>query len=184
LSEWPRDHVVKALCFYHPDDPEEMRIEQEATVTRLFEAARRNKLEFLLEVIPSKVAPCSDQTTASIIRRFYEIGIYPDWWKLEPLGNHAAWAMASEAIRQHDPHCRGIVVLGLDASVDALAESFAIAAQHEMVKGFAVGRTIFGDAAKAWLQGNKSDNDAISQMANRYRALCEIWDEVRKKTSF
>ena len=64
LAEWPLEHVVKVLCFYHPDDTPEMRAEQEATVIRLFRAARANRLEFLLEIIPSKVAPVTDTTTA------------------------------------------------------------------------------------------------------------------------
>jgi 5-dehydro-2-deoxygluconokinase len=57
LSEWPLGHVVKVLCFCHPDDDAEMWARQEETLLRLFTAARRNRLEFLLEVIPSKVAP-------------------------------------------------------------------------------------------------------------------------------
>ena len=55
LAEWAREDVVKVLCFCHPDDTPEMRAEQEATVKRLWEASRRNRLEFLLEIIPSKV---------------------------------------------------------------------------------------------------------------------------------
>ena len=49
LIEWPLEHVVKVLCFYHPDDSEEMKRQQEATVQRLFTAARRNRLEFLTD---------------------------------------------------------------------------------------------------------------------------------------
>ncbi len=77
LGEWAAEHVVKVLCFYHPDDTAEMKERQEETVKRLFEAARRNRLEFLLEVIPSKVGPIDDETTAAIIDRFYEIGSIP-----------------------------------------------------------------------------------------------------------
>ena len=55
--EWAREDVVKVLCFCHPDDTPEVRAEQEATVKRLWEASRRNRLEFLLEIIPSKVGP-------------------------------------------------------------------------------------------------------------------------------
>ncbi len=57
LVEWPVENVVKLLCFYHPDDSDDVKAQQEATVKRLFTAARRNRLEFLLEIIPSKVAP-------------------------------------------------------------------------------------------------------------------------------
>ena len=60
----------------------------------------------------------------------------------------AAWANACAAITRNDPHTRGIVVLGLEAPTDELAASFAVAARHDLVKGFAVGRTIFADAAR------------------------------------
>lgn len=125
LAEWPADHVVKVLCFCHPDDDEAMRAGQEATVLRLARAARANGLEFLLEVIPSKVGPVGDDTTATLIRRFYEIGVYPDWWKLEPSVSAAAWAATCAAISENDPYVRGIVVLGLDAPMEELEASFA-----------------------------------------------------------
>ncbi|MQB19817.1 5-dehydro-2-deoxygluconokinase [Agrobacterium tumefaciens] len=179
LNEWPAEHVVKVLCFYHPNDDEAMRAEQEETVSRLFAAARRNRLEFLLEVIPSKVAPIDDETTARIIDRFYEIGVYPDWWKLEPLKSEEAWRQATDAVKRHDPYVRGIVVLGLEAPQSELEESFRLAAGFDLVKGFAVGRTIFAEAARNWLAGKVSDEEAVADMAARYDALCRIWDKAR-----
>lgn len=179
LSEWPLGHVVKALCFCHPDDDAETRAAQEATVIRLFHAARRNRLEFLLEIIPSKVGPVDDTTSARLIRRFYEIGVFPDWWKLEPFRTEAAWANAAAAIRESDPHVRGIVVLGLDAPEAELAASFALAAREPLVKGFAVGRTIFGQTARDWLAGRVTDDQAVAAMAAKYGKLCAIWDDAR-----
>jgi len=179
LAEWPAEHVVKVLCFYHPDDPDDIRTDQEDVLQRLYAACRRNRLEMLLEVIPSKVGPVDDRTTADIIRRIYEIGIYPDWWKLEPMTSSEAWAMACSAITENDPHTRGIVVLGLDAPEDELAASFAEAARFDLVKGFAVGRTIFADAARKWLAGALTDADAVADMSARFERLCRIWDEAR-----
>lgn len=180
LVEWPVEHVVKLLCFYHPDDTADMKAEQEATVQRLFTAARRNRLEFLLEIIPSKAGPVDDKTTARVIQRFYDIGVYPDWWKLEPMKTKAAWANACEAITRNDPYTRGIVVLGLDAPAEELESSLAIAAGFDLVKGFAVGRTIFGDAARKWLNGKITDQEAIAEMVARYKNLCDVWDRVRR----
>jgi 5-dehydro-2-deoxygluconokinase len=181
LAEWPTEHVVKVLCFYHPDDSTEMKMQQEDVLKRLFASCRRNSLEMLLEVIPSKVGPIDDDTTAAIIQRMYDIGIYPDWWKLEPLTSHDAWAKVCSTITKNDPNTRGIVVLGLDAPEDQLAASFAEAAQFELVKGFAVGRTIFADAARNWLAGNMSDQEAIADMTARFERLCRIWDDARAK---
>lgn len=182
LAEWPLGQVVKVLCFCHPDDAPDLQAAQEETITRLFHAARRNRLEFLLEVIPSKVGATDDGTTARVIRRFYEIGIYPDWWKLEPLQSDNAWAQTTAAIASHDSHVRGIVLLGLDAPEAALAASFRLAAKHPLVKGFAVGRTIFGDAARDWMAGRIDDATAVATMAQNYARLCALWDEARATT--
>ena len=179
LGEWPLEHVVKVLCFYHPDDDAATCAAQEETVRRLFAAARRNRLEFLLEIIPSKVGPVADDTSARVIQRFYDLGVFPDWWKLEPFTSDAAWAAACAAITRNDRHTRGVVVLGLDAPEAELAASLALAARHPLVKGFAVGRTIFADAARGWLSGALGDAEAVALMAARYDNLCRIWDRAR-----
>ena len=179
LSEWPLEHVVKVLCFCHPDDAVDLRADQEATITRLFHACRRNRLEMLLEVIPSKVGPIDDLTTARLISRFYDIGIYPDWWKLEPMQTTEAWAATCAAIEARDPHVQGVVILGLGQSEADLAASFRLAAPFALVKGFAVGRTIHADMGRAFLAGEVDEATAVATMAENYRRLCGIWDQAR-----
>jgi 5-dehydro-2-deoxygluconokinase len=180
LQEWPLDHVVKVLCFCHPQDDQKMWDTQLSVLKRLFAAARRNRLEFLMEVIPSKVSATRDSSTAMVIREIYDAGIFPDWWKLEPLQTAEAWSLATSAIHARDPHTRGIVVLGLDASEAELAASFRLAAAEPLVKGFAVGRTIFADAARGWLQGPLTDAAAVQMMSERYARLCTLWDQARE----
>ncbi|QHQ35373.1 bifunctional 5-dehydro-2-deoxygluconokinase/5-dehydro-2-deoxyphosphogluconate aldolase [Algicella marina] len=179
FREWPRENVVKLLIFVHPDDDRETMDAHIHRVRRLFTAARRNNLEFLLEIIPSKVGPVDDETSAKLIQTFYDAGVYPDWWKLEPFKTEAAWQNAARAIEFNDPRTRGIVVLGLDAPEDELAASFALAAKQPLVKGFAVGRTIFGNAARNWLTGTITDGEAVTEMAENYARLCVIWDKAR-----
>lgn len=179
LREWARENVVKLLVFCHPDDDEKTAGMQIARVKRLFTAARRNNLEFLLEIIPSKVGAIDDDTSATLIQTFYDAGVYPDWWKLEPFKTRGAWQNAVDAIERNDPRTRGIVVLGLDAPEAELAESFRLAASFPLVRGFAVGRTIFGRAARDWLAGRIGDAEAVSLMADNYTRLCRIWDEAR-----
>ena len=179
LGEWARENTVKVLCFCHPDDDDATRRNQQDSVMRLWQAARRNRLEFLLEIIPSKVGPVDDTTTATLIRQFYDAGIYPDWWKLEPMKTPAAWQAAIAAITENDPHTRGIVVLGLDAPEVELAASFKVAAGFDLVRGFAVGRTIFGQVARDWFAGELTDGAAVDEMAARFARLCNIWDRAR-----
>ena len=179
LAEWPSEHVVKALCFYRSDDPADLRTRQETTVKRLAEAARANDLDFLLEIISSKFGPTDEAMTAAIVERFYAIGVYPDWWKLEPMLSDTAWRSTCDAIDTHDPHCRGILVLGLDAPADDLQASFHVAAKHDLVRGFAIGRTIFADVARAWMAGTMTDDEATTRMADNFAGLCAAWDEAR-----
>ena len=179
LSEWALEHIVKVLCFCHPDDTPEMRAQQEDVVQRLFQACRRNRLEMLLEIIPSKVGPVGDNTTAKLISRFYDIGIYPDWWKLEPLQTARAWELTCAAITARDRHVQGIVVLGLGQSEAELAASFKLAARHDLVKGFAVGRTIHGDVGADWMAGRIDDKTAVATMADNYARICKYWDDAR-----
>ena len=180
LSEWPLEHVVKVLCFCHPDDDAAMQAVQEDVVQRLFAACRRNRLELLLEVIPSKVGPVDDHTTARLIRRFYEIGVYPDWWKLEPMQTRAAWAETVVAIEDNDAHVQGIVILGLGQSEQELAASFRLAAEFPLVKGFAVGRTIHADVGGDWMAGKIDDTAAVAIMAANYRRMCDHWESARR----
>ena len=182
LAEWPAEQVVKVLCFYRPDDPEELRADQEATVKRLAEATRAAGLDLLVEIIPSKFGPVDESTTAAVIERFYAIGVFPDWWKLEPMVSDAAWQRTCAAIEGNDPHCRGIVVLGLDAPFEELRASFRVAAGHDLVKGFAVGRTIFGEVARSWMAGAMADDDAVARMTENFTRLCQAWDEARALT--
>ena len=183
FREWASENVVKLLVFCHPDDTPQTRALQEQRVKHLYTSARRNNLEFLLEVIPSKIGAVDDTTTATLIQQFYDAGIYPDWWKLEPFKTDAAWRNAVDAIERHDPHTRGIVVLGLDAPEAELAASFALAAKQPLVKGFAVGRTIFGQAARDWMQGKITDDAAVETMVGNFSRLCEIWDAARAQAS-
>ena len=133
----------------------------------------------MLEIIAGKHGPLADDTIATALNRLYDIGLRPDWWKLEPQPGSRAWQGIGDVIRAGDEFCRGIVVLGLDASEDELVRGFADAAAEPLVRGFAVGRTIFAEPAQAWFAGRISDEQAKQQMAERFSALVEAWQSAR-----
>ena len=176
LVEWPVDHCIKVLCFFHPDDPGEMRAAQIGKLRAAFDAARGIGRELLIEIIASKNGPLADDTVARALDEIYDAGITPDWWKLEPQANAAAWSRIDALIGARDPLCRGVVLLGLDAPQAELAAGFKAARTAPRVKGFAVGRTIFAEAARAWLDGSMSDEAAVADMAARFGALVAVWD--------
>jgi 5-dehydro-2-deoxygluconokinase len=182
LVEWPVGHTIKCLCFYHPDDPPELKQQQERDLLRLHDAARRIGRELLVEIIAGKHGPLQTDTVAGILQRLYDLGIKPDWWKLEPQRDEGAWHAIGDVITRNDPYCRGIVLLGLEAPEDELEAAFAAAAKEPQVKGFAVGRTIFNDAARRWLKGEITDEAAVADMAARFQRLVDAWQRVSARS--
>ena len=175
LAEWPVTHTIKCLAFYHPDDDRALKDEQAQKLRTLFEAARRVGRELMVEIISGKNGPLKDDTVARALDELYAIGIKPDWWKLEPQASGAVWKAIGEVIRHHDPYCRGIVLLGLEAPESELAKGFERAAGQPEVRGFAIGRTIFNDVAKDWLAGRITDDQAVADMAGRFGKLVDLW---------
>ena len=177
LVTWPREQVVKCLVHYHPDDAAELRVAQEERLLELWEATRASGHELLLEVI----APDgnADEAVLRAVKRFYNLGLRPDWWKLAPM-QAASWQSFAALVAERDPHCRGAVILGLNQPLETLAQGFA-QATHPIVKGFMVGRTIWGDASRAWLADEIDDDALVERSAERFGRLVEAW-RARKES--
>jgi 5-dehydro-2-deoxygluconokinase len=152
-----------------------MKTRQERELLRLHDAARTLERELLIEIIASRNGPVDDRTTARVIERLYEIGVKPDWWKLEGQASRTAWDNIAGAIATRDPLCRGVMLLGLEAPEEDLAQAFALAHNCGVVKGFAVGRTIFVEPAVEWFAGRIDDREAIARMASAFARLGDLW---------
>ena len=180
IIDWPVDHCIKVLCFYRPDDSADLKRTQIEKLRTAYDAARKIGRDLLIEIIAGKHGAVNDTTIAQALTEIYDSGIKPDWWKLEAQANVAAWDAIDRVIETRDPFCRGVVLLGLDAPLDVLEAGFAAARGSRTVKGFAVGRTIFGEAARAWLGGTMSDEEAVAEMAGRFGTLVDIWERLGK----
>ena len=181
LVEWPVEHCIKCLCFYHPDDPAELKAEQQQKLRTLFEAARKVGRELLVEIIAGKHGKLDENTIPRALEELYALGIKPDWWKLEPQASAAAWKKIEAVINTNDPYCRGVVLLGLEAPLADLEVAFAATADASVVKGFAVGRSIFAHAAEEWMAGRMDDQAAVDDMAQRFEQLTKAWLAARDR---
>jgi 5-dehydro-2-deoxygluconokinase len=178
LIEWPREQVVKCLVGYHPDDEAMLRVAQEERLLELWQATRASGHELLLEVIPPNG---DDATVLRAIQRFYNLGLKPEWWKLAPM-QAASWVTLSALIAERDAHCRGVVLLGLNQPMKTLIDGFSAAAAHPVVRGFMVGRTIWGEASREWLAGAIDDAMLVERVASRFGQLVEAWRQTRSTT--
>jgi 5-dehydro-2-deoxygluconokinase len=162
LRAWPAQHVVKCLVHYERQDLPRLR--------QLHEACMDTGHELLLELV-SPNPPLAE---------IYAAGVKPGWWKLLPPADEGAWEKISAAIAKNDPHCRGVLLLGMEASEEELERGFALAARHPVCKGFAVGRSIFMDAARQWFAG-KADDEAVARaVAANYSNLVNLWKKARQ----
>jgi 5-dehydro-2-deoxygluconokinase len=180
LVNWPTEQVVKCLVHYHPDDAFALRLEQEQKVLELWEATRASGNELLLEIILPRALSIAGQEDAAVLRavkRFYNIGVKPEWWKLAPMAA-AGWHGLEVLVQERDPHCRGAVILGLNQPILHLVDSFRNAT-NPIVKGFMVGRSLWMDESLQWLSGSIDDATFVNRVAANYTVLVDAWRNRR-----
>jgi len=179
LIAWPQEQIIKCLVQFHPDDEPLLRLEQEAQLKGLYQAAQTSGHELLLEVVPPKDHPSSyPDVLYRSLKRLYNLGIYPAWWKIEAQSAEQ-WQQLDELIEARDPYCRGVVLLGLNASAQSLAEGFRQASRSRTCRGFAVGRTIFQEPSRAWMAAEIDDETLIQQVQQTFEQLIQAWCSSR-----
>ena len=172
--------MVKCLVHYHPDDETSLRLEQESQVLTLWEATRESGHELLLELIPPRPmtpAGTADEAVLRSVKRFYNLGVKPEWWKLAPMAD-TAWEALAQLVAERDPHCRGAVILGLNQPLADLARGFAQAG-NPIVKGFMVGRTLWAAPSLQWLKGTLDDAGFVDAVAANFATLVDAWFAAR-----
>ena len=175
LRTWPEEHVVKCNLYMHPGDDRQVQEVQERRVLQLYDACLANDRRLLLEVQAPPGTTYDGESVARLIGRFYEIGVRPGWWKVPPDPDPAVWARIGDVVREHDPYCAGLLVLGQAMEEEKLAESFAAAASEPLCRGFAIGRSIYGEPGRRWLAGEIEDGELVSSVAERYGRMNALW---------
>ena len=107
LRQWPGEHVAKCLVFYDVDDDAVLRQQQERQVATLYKACVANGREMLLEVVPPAGCTTTAEKSLQMLERFYDIGVFPDWWKL-PQQSARTWDAVCEAIHRRDHTAGGL----------------------------------------------------------------------------
>ena len=70
LVEWPVDHCIKCLCFYHPDDPPALKAGAAArSCARCSRPSRKVGRELLIEIIAGKHGTLDDTTIPRALER-------------------------------------------------------------------------------------------------------------------
>ena len=185
----------KVLVRYNPDDPDtEMNQRQLERLKRLADWLHENDRKFLFELL----VPATDAQLASVggdaerydtelrpelMRRAIEdcqdFGIEVDIWKIEGVDERSDCEMLAQQTRKGEGR-EGVVcvVLGRGASDEKVDEWLRAGAPVEGYVGFAIGRSIWWDALKGFLEGDIEREDAAQRIADKYLRFVKVYQEA------
>jgi len=181
---------VKILVRWNPDDPAETREIQGSRIKTLSDWLDDNGRKFLLEfLVPASETQLSsvngDQArydseirpklAVQVVEEMREKGADPDIWKIEGLDTKEACENVASVIKSGGREDVIAVVLGRGANDEKVNEWLRAGASVDGYKGFAIGRSIFWDSLKGWHAGDKSREQAVSEIANSYLSFISVY---------
>ncbi len=182
----------KVLVRYNPDDDPEMNQRQNERLKRLADWLHAHDRKFLFELL----VPATDEQLASVdgdadrydaelrpelMRRTIEVvqnfGIEVDIWKIEGVDKREDAVTLAEQTRSGDGR-EGVVcvLLGRGASNEKVELWLRQAAPVDGFIGFAIGRSIWWDALKAFLAEELDREAAASRIADNYLHFIEVYE--------
>jgi myo-inositol catabolism protein IolC len=130
-----------------------------------------NKKLYDLEVRPALMI----QT----IRQLQEARVEPDVWKIEGLDRREDCEKVVAAARGGGRDYVGCIILGRGEDDNKVREWLTTAAGVQGFIGFAVGRTVFWDPCVGWRSKKLTREEAVAEIARRFRAFVDIFEKVR-----
>jgi 5-dehydro-2-deoxygluconokinase len=191
------DHNIdfaKVLVRYNPDGDEEMNARQLERLKRLADWLHENDGKFLFELlVPAEPAQLesvdgdTDRYDAELrpqlmkraITDIQDYGIEVDVWKIEGVDERSDVEMLSQQARTGEGR-EGVVsvLLGRGASDDKVDHWLRQAAGVEGFVGFAIGRSIWWDALKGFLDGDLDRDAASDKVADNYLRFVKVYDDA------
>ncbi len=183
----------KVLVRYNPDDPDtEMNKRQLERLKRLADWLHEHDRKFLFELL----VPATDDQLGSVggdtdrydaelrpqlmrgaIEDIQNFGIEVDIWKIEGVDERSDAQMLAEQTRAGGRDGVVCVLLGRGASDEKVDHWLTEAAPVEGFVGFAIGRSIWGDALKGFLDGSLEREDAARQIGDNYLRFVKVYEE-------
>jgi myo-inositol catabolism protein IolC len=183
----------KVLVRFNPDGDAEMNDRQTKRLKQLADWLHDNDRKFLFELlVPAEkdqlesVGGDTDRYDAELrpelmrraIEHFQEAGVEVDIWKIEGVDAREDAEMLSAQTRKGDGRENvKSVLLGRGASDDKVDHWLRQAAPVEGFIGFAIGRSIWWDALKSFLDGGDRRASA-EQIADNYQRFIKVYDEA------
>ncbi len=190
--------ATKVLVRYNPEGDEGMNQRQTERLKRLADWLHANDRKFLFELlVPAedhqleKVDGDTDRYDAELrpelmrraIEHFQNEGVEVDIWKIEGVDTREDAEMLSAQARKGEGRENvKSVLLGRGASNEKVDQWLQAAAPVEGFIGFAIGRSIWWDPLKAFLDGADREEQA-NKIADNYLRFIKVYDEAEASVS-
>jgi myo-inositol catabolism protein IolC len=181
---------TKVLVRFNPDGDTEMNARQIVRLRELSEWLHERDRRFLFELLvpaePSQLEAVGGdderydrEVRPGLMLRAIESlqggGVEPDVWKIEGLDAREDCERVSELVRSNGRDGVACVVLGRGADQAAVDHWLKQGAGVPGYVGFAIGRTIWWEPLKGFLEGSVSREDAASRISQSYRRFIDVY---------
>src|SRR3954471_11621038 len=186
---------TKVLVRYNPEGDAAANRDQAGKLKRLSDWLHDNGRKFLFELlVPAEDPPLesvggdTDRYDAELrpelmrgaITELQDAGVEPDIWKIEGVDERSDAEMLVEATRRDGRDGVVSVLLGRGASDAKVDHWLEQAATVHGVVGFAIGRSIWWDALKGFLDGSLDRDTATDQVADNYLRFIKVYEQAEQ----
>jgi myo-inositol catabolism protein IolC len=184
----------KVLVRLNPEGDPEMNERQLGRLKRLADWLHDHDRKFLFELlVPAtdeqleKAGGDTDRYDAELrpelmrraIEQIQDFGVDVDIWKIEGVDTREDAQMLIEQTRKGDGNENVVsVLLGRGASDEKVDHWLRQAAPVEGFVGFAIGRSIWWDSLKGFLDGDLERDAAAEQIADNYQRFIKVYDDA------
>jgi 5-dehydro-2-deoxygluconokinase len=185
----------KVLVRYNPEGDRALNQRQAARLKRLSDYLHTNgRSKFMFELlVPAEKSQLDrlkgdkkaydvelrPRLMVETIREFQDAQVEPDVWKIEGLDRREDCEKIVAVARRGGRDNVGCIILGRGENDRKVREWLTTAATVEGFIGFAVGRTSFWDSLINMRAKKITREDAVAQIAGRYREFVDIFDKAR-----
>jgi myo-inositol catabolism protein IolC len=186
----------KVLVRYNPEGDAGMNERQTERLKRLADWLHEHDRKFLFELlVPAEdhqleqVGGDADRYDAELrpelmrrtIIEFQDAGVEADIWKIEGIDTQEDCELIAQTARRDGRDGVICVVLGRGANDDKVDHWLRQGAPVEGYAGFAIGRTIWWDALKGYLDGDLERDDATAQIAEKYLRFVQVYRDAARE---
>ncbi|MFA4936916.1 MAG: DUF2090 domain-containing protein [Patescibacteria group bacterium] len=181
---------IKALIRYNPRGDQESNLRQQKKLKEFSDWCHKSGYKFLIEtLVPAtaeQLAQAGDinkydqeirpSLVVKMIAELQTAGVEPDVWKIEGMTKSDHYQTTIKQIKAGGRDNVNLIILGRGENPQNMERWLMAGKGITGVIGFAIGRTIFLESLKQYLNNKLTDQQAIDSIADQYHYFYNIFN--------